>query len=122
MVTCNPVDFLGHLFVEGAQTGFDVDHRDMQLGSSKRPGQCGIGIPVNHHAIRLFFEDYFLDPPNHLAGLRTVTCRTDLQVIFWLGNLHLPEENFRHGIVVMLPGVQNHFSHLLFKSTFNGPA
>ena len=53
MVAYDPVDLLGHCFIEGAQASLHMRHRYVQLGRSNRPGERAVGIAEEQHEVML---------------------------------------------------------------------
>ena len=108
MVGDDAVDLFGHLAVEGAQAGFDMGHRDVQLAGGQGAGEGGIGVAVNHQPVRLGFEEDFFDRFQHASGLGAMAAGADAEVVGGLG-IQFLEENVGHVLVVMLAGVDEDF-------------
>ena len=111
VVRQDPVGFLGHRPIEGAQAGFDVRHRDEQLGGREGAGKRRVGVPIHDDHRRPGVEEHLLDGLQHPPGLRAVRGRADLQVDVGRRDAEALEERRRHGPVVVLAGVHQHFAH-----------
>ena len=72
MVGEDPVDLLRHAPIEGAQAGFDMRDRNVQLRRRQSPCQSGVGIAVDQHQLGTHFEQRALDRFQHPAGLGAV--------------------------------------------------
>ena len=103
------VDFLGHGFVEGAQSGLDVRHADVQFLGRQRAGERGVGVAVNHHPVGLLGQQHLLDAFHHAAGERPVREPVDVEVVVGFRDAHLFEEKLRHVAIEMLSRVHHNF-------------
>ncbi len=104
----DPVDLLGHLQVKTAQSGLHMGHRDVQLHRRQGSRQRGIGIAIDHQQRRLFRQQHLFDLFGHPAGHGPMRKGVDAQVIGRFRDFHLPEEDFGHVVVEMLPGVDQY--------------
>src|SRR2546429_8571538 len=82
----------------------------MRYGYVKlRPGKCPregrVRIAVDQEPVRLLLERDRLDAGEHRSGLGPVAARSDTQVYIGPRDRELAEEQVRHRVVVVLPGV-----------------
>ena len=59
------VDLFRHGGVMRAQAGFNMRHRDLQLGRGQRTSKRGVGVAVDQHPFGLFLLDEPLDAFEH---------------------------------------------------------
>ncbi len=101
----DPVDLLRHAAIAAAQPGLHVVDRDPELGPDEGGGQCRVHVahhdqPVHRaaHQVRL---QALHDPP----GLDGVRARSHAEVDVRGRDPEIAEQRATHGLVVVLPGV-----------------
>ena len=65
-----PVEFLGirRPAIAAAQSGFDVNHRDALVERGEAGRECGGGVALHEHGVRLFLFEHRLEPLQHTRG------------------------------------------------------
>ena len=115
LVADDAVHLLRHGHVERAEAGFHMEDRDMDLGSSHRTGQGGIGIPVQENTVKPFRQQHLFDSLDHAGRLDPMAPGADAQVVIRLRNAQFVEEDLGHVRIVMLPGMEDPFLDLVGK-------
>ena len=110
VVSDDPVDFLGHSAIVAAQASFDMCDGDLQFGSGKGTRQRRIRVAKHEDPIRLLLQHFGFESHEHGAGLGRVASSADPQIVFGLRQAQLVEEDPRHVVVEMLPGMHEDFS------------
>ena len=109
------VPLLRHAPVERAQSRLHVRQPraaaigERELGGEDGRGQRRVRVAVDQHAIGRVLEHDGLQSDQHVAGHGPVGAAADLEVDVGLGDLQVAEERRAHGIVVVLPGVDQDF-------------
>src|SRR5216684_664073 len=115
MIGNDAVDFLWHALVEVSQTCLHMRNRDVQLCSSQRTCQGGVGIAIDNHSIETLFYEHLFNSFKHATCLSTVWTRTTFQVVVRSRDFQFLEELGRHIVVVMLSCMYDTFLMLLSK-------
>ena len=89
------------------------------FAAAKRAGQSRVGVTVDQHPVRLFFEENLLHRLQHAPGHGAVLSAGYLQVVFRVGNVQLFEEDLGHVFIVMLAGMNQNFSNPVGKLVAN---
>src|SRR3972149_10351078 len=110
MIGYHPVDFFWHPPVEAAKTRLDMGHWNMKLCCRQSPGERRVGVPVNHDVVWLFFQQYYLNPLQHLGRLGPMRARANAEVVIGFRDVQLMEEHLAHVTVVVLPGMDQELS------------
>src|SRR5215213_2827003 len=100
------VVLLGHCTVEAPQARFDVRDRDPELHGGERRCQRGVDVAGNHAEADLTLAQHGLDPHERLRGLLGVGPGADGEELVRPRHPQFTEEDVRHSVVVVLPGVQ----------------
>ena len=106
LVADNTVEFLRHSHIEGTETCFDMEHRDVQFGCSDGTRKSGIGVAVEYDAVERIGEKDLFDTRNHLGRLNAMGTRTYAEIVVGLGDAEFVEEDLRHVGIVVLTGVE----------------
>ncbi len=109
MVGEDPVVFLRHLPVIGAQPRFHVGDRRVEFDRRERPGDGRVRITKDQQAIGPFVNNHLFYAGEHLRRLHAVRPRSDAKVDIRLGDAHLAKEDRRHSVVIVLPGMNEDF-------------
>src|SRR5205823_5748011 len=109
MIGNNSIDFLRHAPVETAQSGFNMDYGEMQLGGRKRPSQRGISVTIDKETVRPFSNKNVFYAFEHTCRLACVTSRSNVEVHIRCRHFQTFKEYSRHLIVIVLACVQQNF-------------
>ncbi len=102
---------LWHAHVETAQSGFDVSHSNVQLGSSQSTSQRGVCVTVHKHYVWTLVKQDLLNLFQHAPGHLTMWAAMNPQVVAGLGQSKIIEEHVRHICIKMLAGMNQHLAH-----------
>ena len=83
---------------------------DVELRGCQRASQSRVGVPIDQHPVRLFFEKNLLHRLQHAAGHGAVLSAGYLQVVFRVGDIQLVEEHLGHVFIVVLAGMNQDFN------------
>ena len=79
------------------------------LAAASARRECGIGIAVDDHPVRLFRKQHRLDRDQHSPGHLAMAAAIDIELVRRRRNIQFPEKHVRHVVVEVLTGMDHHF-------------
>src|SRR5690606_15988341 len=101
------IDFLGHGFIETAQTRFHVSNRNTEVRRRIGCGGCGIDVAHDQHQIGPVLTKHRIKAHHDPCRLRRGRSRADAKIDVRLRNRKFFKEDAAHGDVVVLAGMND---------------
>jgi hypothetical protein len=99
------VHFLGHGAVAGAEASLDVSERNEPFCRHERGRHRRVDVTDHEDEVGALLFDHAVELDHHPGGLFAVACRPDAERDIGARHAELLEEDLRHGLVVVLLGV-----------------
>jgi hypothetical protein len=118
----HPVELLRHRPVEGAQAGFDVYDRDVELRRGQGSGEGAVGVSIDERGVRLELKHRAFEGFEHAAGHGSMPLASQGKPLPRPRNSKLLEKDVAHVGVVMLAGVDQELLDAPRRIGGEGPA